>query len=205
MTIPGPRRVARVLHTFTEASSLPRDHAGWTETEAVKNKAQKWFLEALKQRKSRLPFPPLGIDSDNGGEFINHRLVRYCRKEKITFTRSRASQKNDNYYVEQKNWTVVRQKVGYLRYDTEEELILLNQLYPLLRLYINFFQPMIKLISKERVKSKVKKQYDEPKTPLMRVQAPPSIDESIKKSRQDQHKELNPADLKRQWLKSRTN
>lgn len=130
---------------------------GWTETQAVKNKAQKWVFEALEQIRARLPFPLLGIDSDNGGEFINHQLIRYCQKEQITFTRSRPSKKNDNCYVEQKNWTMVRKTVGYLRYETEDELLLLNQLYSLLRLYTNFFQPVTKLVFKERVNSKVKK------------------------------------------------
>jgi hypothetical protein len=133
---------------------------GWTETQAVKNKAQKWVFEALEQIRAQLPFPLLGIDSDNGGEFINHQLIRYCQKEQIVFTRSRPSKKNDNCYVEQKNWTVVRKTVGYCRYETEDELLLLNQLYSLLRLYTNFFQPVTKLVFKERVNSKVKKHYD---------------------------------------------
>ena len=174
---------------------------GWTETQAVKNKAQKWVFEALEQIRARLPFPLLGIDSDNGGEFINNQLIRYCQKEQITFTRSRPSKKNDNCYVEQKNWTMVRKTVGYLRYETEDELLLLNQLYSLLRLYTNFFQPVTKLVFKERVNSKVKKHYDEAKTPLMRVLDASSIDDSIKQSLKDQYEELNPAELKRQIVK----
>lgn len=174
---------------------------GWTETQAVKNKAQKWVFEALEQIRARLPFPLLGIDSDNGGEFINNQLIRYCQKEQITFTRSRPSKKNDNCYVEQKNWTMVRKTVGYLRYETEDELLLLNQLYSLLRLYTNFFQPVTKLVFKERVNSKVKKHCDEAKTPLMRVLDASSIDDSIKQSLQDQYEELNPAELKRQIVK----
>jgi len=174
---------------------------GWTETQAVKNKAQKWVFEALAQIRARLPFPLLGIDSDNGGEFINNQLIRYCQKEQITFTRSRPSKKNDNCYVEQKNWTVVRKTVGYCRYETEDELLLLNQLYSLLRLYTNFFQPVTKLVFKERVNSKVKKHYDEAKTPLMRVLDASSIDNSLKQSLKDQYEELNPAELKRQIVK----
>lgn len=171
---------------------------GWTETQAVKNKAQKWVFEALAQIRARLPFPLLGIDSDNGGEFINNQLIRYCQKEQITFTRSRPSKKNDNCYVEQKNWTVVRKTVGYCRYETEDELLLLNQLYSLLRLYTNFFQPVTKLVFKERVNSKVKKQYDTPKTPFLRVIDSPSVDKTIKQSLHNQYDELNPAALKRQ-------
>ncbi|BER91888.1 transposase family protein [Atrimonas thermophila] len=174
---------------------------GWTETQAVKNKAQKWVFEALEQIRAQLPFPLLGIDSDNGGEFINHQLIRYCQKEQIVFTRSRPSKKNDNCYVEQKNWTVVRKTVGYCRYETEDELLLLNQLYSLLRLYTNFFQPVTKLVFKERVNSKVKKHYDEAKTPLMRVLDASSIDNSLKQSLKDQYEELNPAELKRQIVK----
>ncbi|WP_369017616.1 transposase [Thermatribacter velox] len=174
---------------------------GWNETQAVKNKAQKWVFEALEQIRARLPFPLLGIDSDDGGEFINNQLIRYCQKEQITFTRSRPSKKNDNCYVEQKNWTMVRKTVGYLRYETEDELLLLNQLYSLLRLYTNFFQPVTKLVFKERVNSKVKKHYDEAKTPLMRVLDASSIDDSIKQSLKDQYEELNPAELKRQIVK----
>jgi IS30 family transposase len=92
---------------------------GWTEMQAVKNKAQIWVFEALKDIRKRLPFDLLGIDSDNGSEFINHHLVRFCRDEKITFTRARSYRKNDNCFVEQKNYTIVRRYVGYARYDTE--------------------------------------------------------------------------------------
>ena len=103
---------------------------GWTETEAVKNKARIWVFQGLKNHRSRFPFPILGIDSDNGGEFINHHLYEYCISANITFTRSsRSYRKNDNCYVEQKNYSVVRKMVGYRRYDTEEEQKILNRLY----------------------------------------------------------------------------
>ena len=166
-----------------------------------KTKRKIGSYKALAQIRARLPFPLLGIDSDNGGEFINNQLIRYCQKEQITFTRSQPSKKNDNCYVEQKNWTVVRKTVGYLRYETEDQLLLLNQLYSLLRLYTNFFQPVTKLVFKERVNSKVKKHYDEAKTPLMRVLDASSIDDSLKQSLKDQYEELNPAELKRQIVK----
>lgn len=141
----------------------------WTETVAVRNKAQKWVFEAIEQMKGRFPFPLLGIDSDNGGEFINNNLRRYCKRNKITFTRSRPYRKNDNCYVEQKNYSVVRKTVGYMRHDTEEELLLLNELYTILRLYINFFQPTMKLTEKTRTGPKVTKKYDKAKTPYQRV------------------------------------
>src|SRR5262249_11174185 len=101
---------------------------GWTETQGVRNKAQVWVFEAIKLIRTRFPFELLGIDSDNGSEFINHELLRYCQEQKITFTRSRSYRKNDNCFVEQKNYSVVRRAVGYLRYDTDEELLLLNEL-----------------------------------------------------------------------------
>jgi len=113
---------------------------GWTEVRAVKNKAQCFVFEALKDIRRSLPFPLLGIDSDNGGEFINTQLLRYCAKEQISFTRSRPLRKNDNCYVEQKNYSVVRAMVGYYRYDQPEQLALLNEIYQVLRLYTNFFQ-----------------------------------------------------------------
>lgn len=102
-------------------------HTGWTETEAVRNKAQVWVFKALTDIKKRLPFQLRGIDSDNGSEFINDELYRYCIQEQITFTRTRPHRKNDNCFVEEKNWSVVRRNVGYRRYDTPEELELLNQ------------------------------------------------------------------------------
>jgi len=169
----------------------------WTETEAVRNKAQQWVFDALKDIRQRLPFPLLGIDSDSGGEFINHHLYRYCREESITFTRTRSYRKNDNCYVEQKNYSVVRRAVGYLRYDTEEELRILNELYRHLRLYTNFFQPTMKLIEKTRIGSKVTKKYDKPKTPYERVLKSSDVSEENKKELKSQYKSLNPALLKR--------
>lgn len=171
---------------------------GWTETQAVKNKAQVWVFEALKQIRLHLPFELLGIDSDNGSEFINNHLYRYCQKEQITFTRARAYRKNDNCYVEQKNYSVVRRAVGYLRYDTQEELNILNQLYGHLRLYTNYFQPVMKLMKKTRIGSRVRKEYDKPQTPNRRVLASPYVGEESKKALREEYTKLNPAELKRQ-------
>jgi hypothetical protein len=153
---------------------------GWTEVRAVKNKAQRWVFAALLEITAAFPFPVRGIDSDNGSEFINNQLLRYCEQNQITFTRSRAGRKNDGAYVEQKNWSVVRQTVGYHRYDTDAELALLNQIYGLLRLTINFFTPQQKLISKHREGAKVIKRYDTAKTPYQRVLADPRISQKIK-------------------------
>jgi len=170
----------------------------WTETAAVRNKSQERVFEALKKLRENLPFPLRGIDSDNGSEFINHELEGYCRKEKITFTRSRPARKNDNCFVEQKNWSVVRRAVGYARYDTDEQLKLLNQLYQHLRLYTNFFMPSMKLISKQRDGSRVKKRYDKAQTPCQRVMASRHVTRDRKRKLRIEYEGLNPAALKRQ-------
>ena len=174
---------------------------GWTETEAVKNKARIWVFAGLKNIRGRFPFPILGLDSDNGGEFINHPLYEYCLAEKITFTRSRSYRKNDNCYVEQKNYSVVRKTVGYRRYDTEEEREILNRIYRLLSFYTNYFQPLRKLVKKERVGSKVRKTYDTPRTPYRRVMEIPEISEKTKETLTRIYNQINPAQLKREMEK----
>jgi len=171
---------------------------GWTEVQAVRNKAQIWVFEAIKDIRARLPFELLGIDSDNGGEFINNQLLRYCQDQKITFTRSRASRKNDNCFVEQKNYSVVRRAVGYLRYDSEAELKLLNELYSKLRLYTNYFQPVMKLIEKRRLGSKVKKKYDRARTPYERVIESIEVSEEKKERLREGYERANPAQIKRE-------
>lgn len=169
----------------------------WTETMAVKNKAQVWVFAALKKVRKNLPFPLLGLDSDNGGEFINTQLERYCRDQKLTFTRSRPYRKNDNCFVEQKNYSVVRRAVGYGRFDTDQQLQLLNELYAQLRLYTNFFLPTMKLVAKERVGSRVKKRYDKAQTPFQRVLAAPQVSKADKQRLKETYSRLNPAALKR--------
>jgi hypothetical protein len=133
---------------------------GWTETIAVQNKAQKWVFDGIKTIRRRFPFPLLGIDCDNGGEFINSELQRYCSTEKLTFTRSRPYRKNDNCFVEQKNNSVVRRAVGYARFDSPQALDLLNALYDQLRLLTNLFIPSSKLLSKTRDGAKVIRNHD---------------------------------------------
>jgi hypothetical protein len=174
---------------------------GWTETQAVRNRAQVWVFEALKDIRGRLPFPLLGIDSDNGSEFINNHLLRYCRDEQLTFTRSRSYRKNDNCFVEQKNYSIVRRAVGYLRYDTEHEQRLLNELYGYTRLYTNFFQPVMKLLQKTRKGSKVKKTYDKPRTPYQRVLESLEVPKQNKEQLKEVYATLNPAALKRQIIR----
>jgi hypothetical protein len=182
---------------FCQSLDLTCVNTGWTEVRAVRNKAQRWCFEALCDIRRSLPFPLLGLDSDNGGEFINDHLFTYCTEEGITFTRSRPYRKNDNCFVEQKNWPVVRQQVGYLRYDTDEELGALGELYTHLRLYVNFFQPQMKLRSKTRQGARVSKRYDLARTPYQRVMASPFIAPRAKQALTRTYLELNPAELKR--------
>jgi hypothetical protein len=148
----------------------------------------------------------LGIDSDNGGEFtlapgasagVNDLLYRYCLEEQITFTRSRPYKKNDQAHVEQKNWSVVRHTVGYDRWETEPELALLESIYDDLRLYINFFQPSLKLIAKERIGNKTIKRYDTAKTPYQRVLERKDISLEAKARLAHSYIQLNPVELRR--------
>ena len=160
-------------------------------------KAQIWTVTALDEISRVLPFPMIGVDSDNGSEFINAHLLRYCKKHHITFTRSRPHNKNDGCFVEQKNDIVVRRTAGYLRYDTDEELVILNEMYESVRLWINFFNPSQKLISKTREGSKIKKKYDAPQTPYQRVMASDQIHEKYKSKLRKQFKDSDPIKLKR--------
>ena len=170
----------------------------WTECVAVRNKAQRYVFEGIGWVRERLPFPLLGIDSDNGSEFINDELYRYCQQEQITFTRSRVGKKNDNAHIEQKNWSVVRRAVGYHRYDTPKQLDLLNQLYEKLHLYVNFFLPVMKLVEKVRDGSKVRKVYDQPQTPYARVQNSPDVSVEAKVKLQATYQKLDVVQLRRQ-------
>ena len=118
---------------------------------------------ALNQAKERFPFPLKGIDCDNDSAFINHHLFRWCQERGIVFTRSRPYWKNDNCHVEQKNWSVARRYFGYFRYDTEEAFQVLKELSRLLSLYVNFFQPSVKLREKVKKNGREKRIYEEPK------------------------------------------
>ena len=124
-------------------------------------------------------------------------MLRYCIENKITFTRSRAYKKNDSCFVEQKNYSIVRRAVGYLRYDSIAEVDILNELYIYLGCYTNFFQPVVKLVFKTRTGSKVTKKYDEAKTPYRRVLECSDIDDKIKARLEKKYDSLNPAELKR--------
>jgi hypothetical protein len=171
----------------------------WFEAEPVMGKAQERIIEGLRLIEERLPCGLLGIDSDNGSEFINRQLYEYCLKKKIVFTRSRAYKKNDNAHIEQKNFTTVRQVLGYQRFDTEEVFELMQKLYrgPL-RLYINFFQPSVKCIEKKRVGSKIRKIYDTAKTPYERILAHPNIPDTTKEELARLFETLDPFKLRKE-------
>ncbi len=170
----------------------------WTEFVPLLNKSQATVTAAVEHCRQRLPYPLLGLDSDNGGEFINADLKRYCEQHKITFTRCRPNQKNDQAYIEQKNWTAIRQTVGYDRFVGERACALLAAVYEPLRLYINFFQPVMVLLSKKRDGAKVTRCYDRAKTPYQRVLDAPEVADEVKERLRRQYATLNPAELLRQ-------
>jgi len=168
---------------------------GWTEQRAVWGKGEGGVLEQIKDIEQDLPFPLLGFDSDNGSEFLNYHLVRHFlqRTHPVHFTRSRAYHKDDNAHIEQKNWTHVRQWLGYERFDQPHIVPILNDLYRNeWRLFHNFFCPSVKLIAKERIGSKTIKRHDSPKTPYQRILASPDISNHTKESLSKQLENLNP-------------
>ncbi len=169
---------------------------GWIECLAVRQRTQQAVFEAIQTMRSQLPFLLLGLDSDNGGEFINDLLYRYCLSEKITFTRSRPYQKNDQAHVEQKNWSVVRRLIGYDRFETEAEFLLLQSIYADLRLYTNFFQPVLKLVSKQHIDKKLLKRYDQAATPFQRILASEDIPLQTKAHLTNLYVQLNPVRLR---------
>jgi hypothetical protein len=142
---------------------------GWSEFIGVWGKGQQRVGAAIHNVQQRLPFKLLGLDSDNGSEFINQDLARWCHHEGITFTRSRPYKKNDNCFVEQKNGAIVRRVIGRDRYSSKQSYETLNRIYYLLRLYVNFFQPVMKLISKTRHGASTHRVYDTAQTPYQRV------------------------------------
>jgi hypothetical protein len=173
---------------------------GWTEVRAVRNKAQKWVLAALKDIVAGFPFPVLGIDSDNGAEFINAHLLQFCLDHEITFTRSRPGNKNDGAHVEQKNWSVVRQTVGYHRYSGDLQVDVLNGIYALLSDQINFFTPQQKLIAKTRHGATVTKKHDTAQTPFHRICVDPTVDIADLTPLRERYLTLNPAAIRREIL-----
>lgn len=188
----GETTEGQYLNTLTATDIA----TGWTECQGVPNKTQQAVSAAIEEIRHRLPFPLLGLDSDNGSEFINDNLLRYCREHEITFTRSRPYHKNDQAHVEQKNWSVVRHTIGYDRLETAEELDLLRVIYTDLRLYINFFQPVLKLVGKEQVDGKTVKKYDRAATPYRRVLASDLLSLEVKARLTSLYVQLNPVLLR---------
>jgi hypothetical protein len=182
---------------YAQTLDLTDVATGWTELAAVPNQAQVWVFEALQQLRQQLPFPLLGLDSDHGSEFINHHLHRYCQQEGITLTRSRPDRKNDHCLVEQKNYSVVRRAVGYVRYDRPQQVQLLNELYGHLRLQVNFFLPSQKRKEKTRRGSRVSKRYHPAQTPYQRVLDSKHVSAECKQQLRQPYLQLNPAQLDR--------
>lgn len=170
---------------------------GWTVSTAFMGRSERYCLNAIKEIRPSLPFPILGIDSDNGSEFINAHLKHYCEREHITFTRSRPNKKNDSAHIEQKNWDVLRKMIGYGRFDTYEQLDIIIRIERLLAFYQNYFQPSQKLISKTRIGAKVTKKYDAAQTPVQRLLSRGDIPEQIKGMLSSVFLEINPAALLR--------
>jgi hypothetical protein len=201
---PGVEQIDFVEHcgmsaagAYVNSLSVTDLCSGWWEGGAVMGKGQERALSAIAEARERSPFPWREMHPDNGGNIMNYHLYQYAEKNGVAFSRSRPYKKNDNCFVEQKNSTHVRQVVGYLRYDTEEERGIIDDLYRNeLRFYKNFFQPVMKLKSKTRIGGTVKKKYDTPKTPYRRL-----MESTISKTQKDElervYESLNPADLKR--------
>jgi hypothetical protein len=203
--VPGFVEIDLVSH---EGGNAAGEHAwtltvtdiatGWTENRSLPNKALKGVMAALDNITAVMPFPIRGIDSDNGSEFINFHLLDWCCKHQITFTRSRAGNKNDGCHVEQKNWTTVRALVGYHRYDTPAELLLLNKIWTLQSLLTNYFYPQQKLVFKVRDGAKITKKHDTATTPHRRAQAHPNLPTTAKANLTRTYLDINPAALQRQ-------
>jgi hypothetical protein len=176
---PGFTEIDLVSHSgssekgeFIYSLNVTDIYSTWVETRAVMGKGQYGVKTAMEDIEQRLPFKLLGIDSDNGSEFINYHLKAFCDQRKIQFTRGRPYKKDDNAHIEQKNWTHVRKILGYLRYDSPTALEAINDLYTNeLGSMMNLFLPSVKLVEKSRVGSRLKRTYDPPTTPLDRLAA----------------------------------
>ncbi len=200
VTVPGFTEVDLVAHSgdsgegeFLHSLNLTDIHTTWVETQAVMGRGQAGVQAALAELRQALPFALRGIDSDNGSEFINAHLVRYCQTEGIQFTRGRPYKKDDNAHVEQKNWTHVRKLMGYVRYASPEARDAMNDLYRNeLRLFQNLCLPSVKLVRKVRVGARIRRVYDRPQTPFERVRACPEADPRKVASLQALRKQLDP-------------
>jgi transposase InsO family protein len=155
---------------FAYSLNLTDLYTGWVETRAILGKSEGEVVKALDEMRRQLPFPLRALKSDNGSEFINHHLFRYCGGHRLEFWRTRPYEKNDNAHIEQKNWTHVRKLFGWERYDTCEAVAAMNEVYRTpWRQMMNLFMPSVKLVSKERVGARLRRKYDAPLTPLDRL------------------------------------
>lgn len=182
----------RTDDSFLNTLVLTDIATGWTEFFPLLRKGEADVIDSLKVAQQLLPFLLLGLDTDNGSEFINYALLDFCKKQEITFTRSRAYKKNDQAHVEEKNGSIVRRVIGYDRYEGLGAYNALSELYALLRLYVNFFQPSVKLVSKKRDGAKVTKKYDKAKTPYQRLLCSSHISEEAKVKLTTQYNDLDP-------------
>lgn len=168
---------------------------GWVLLELCESRGQYSIHEGMKKMMGRLVYKTLGIDSDNGGEFINDILHRYCLAEKITFTRTRAGKKNDNCYVEQKNFTSLRTFLGYARIETEEQIRIAREILILAEIFINFFQSSNKLLEKKRIGTHVTKRYEKAITPYKRLLKVGNLSEEQKQHLYEVYLHHNPLEL----------
>lgn len=168
---------------------------GWVMLELCDNRGQYAIHEAMKKMMGRLVYKTLGLDSDSGGEFINDILYRYCLEKQITFTRTRAGKKNDNCYVEQKNFTCLRTFLGYARIETEEQAQIARKILELVEIFINFFQSSNKLLEKKRVGTHITKHYDKALTPYKRLLKPRFLTEPQKQQLDEVYSKHNPLEL----------
>ena len=184
---------------FISSLDLVEIYSGWSEQYAVMGKGKKGIVASVDNARQTVPFALKGLDSDGGSEFINWHMVDYCANNNLGFTRSRPDRSNDNAYVEQKNYTHIRRWLGYRRYDTQKQLKLINDLYRNeLRLFNNFFRPVMKIASKEKVNNSVcKKKYDFAQTPYQRLIDSKQISEEKKKELKKLYLSLNPVQLKK--------
>jgi len=207
-TIPGFLEADTVAHCgdsvagmFVYTINCVDIATGWTQQRAIWGKGEQGVVNQIKNIENSVPFQLKGFDCDNGSEFLNWHLHHYLTKRNrpIQFTRSRAYHKNDNAHIEGKNWTHIRQYLGYQRFDKPEIVNMLNLLFTTeWNLYFNFFNPSVKLVEKYRVGSKMIKKYDSPKTPLQRLLESKHIDQNVKNNLKEQFEQLNPFQLQKQ-------
>jgi hypothetical protein len=170
--------------------------SGWIEPRVVINEAHRWTHEALKSICSTSPVPLRSLHSDNDSAFINERVQRWCAQQGIRYTRGRPYHSNDTCYIEQKNYNIIRQAVGYLRYESEQEVALVAQLYENLRLLVNYFLPSARLVDKRREGSRIKRIYDRPKSPFRRLLENPAVPTVVKIKLRHGKQNLDPFQLK---------